>query len=219
MNYTFQWGAVWKVWPELAHGALITIELTVLSMVLGLIFGALLALARTSNSWALRMLSHAWVEIARNTPALLQVYLAYFGLGAFGIHLDAWWAVLAAVTFNSGGYLTEILRGGLQSVSPRQRAAASSLGMKPWQVYSYVVLPQVFRIVFLPIMNQAVWALLATSLGSIIGLNDLTGETAIQQSLTFRPFEFYAVAAVAYYAIAKVVILGARGLGHRLFRY
>ena len=213
MNYTFQWGAVWKVWPELAHGALVTIELTILSMVFGLVAGALLALARTSGSRALRAASLTWVEIARNTPALLQVYLAYFGLGAFGIHLDPWWAVLAAVTFNSGGYLTEILRGGLQ------RAAAASLGMKRWQVYAYVILPQVFRIVFLPIMNQGVWALLATSLGTIIGLNDLAGETAIQQSLTFRPFEFYAVAAAAYYVIAKAMILSARGLGRRLFRY
>jgi polar amino acid transport system permease protein len=91
--------------------------------------------------------------------------------------------------------------------------------MKPWQAYVYVVLPQVFRIVFLPIMNQVVWALLGTSLGMIIGLNDLAGETAIQQSLSFRPFEFYAVAAAVYYLIAKAVILSAHGLGRRLFRY
>jgi polar amino acid transport system permease protein len=219
MDYTFQWGAVWKVWPDLAHGALITIELTVLSMLLGLACAVPLALARTAHEWPLRLLSQAWVETARNTPALLQVYLAYFGLGAFGIHLDPWWAVLLAVGFNNAGYLTEIVRGGLRAVSRQQRAAALSLGMHPWQAYVYIIIPQVFRIVFLPIMNQVVWALLATSLGMIIGLNDLAGETAIQQSLTFRPFEFYAVAALLYYAIAKGVILTARGLGHRLFRY
>ena len=219
MKYRFQWGAVWKVWPELAHGALITIELTLLSMVLGLLFGILLALAKRSHRRPLRFISNSWVEVARNTPALLQVYLAYFGLGAFGIHLSAWWAVLVAIGFNNAGYLTEILRGGLQSISPQQRAAALSLGMHPWQAYSYVVLPQVLRIVFLPIMNQVVWALLGTSLGMIIGLNDLAGETAIQQSLTFRPFEFYAVAALVYYVIAKGIILTAHGLGRRLFRY
>jgi hydroxyproline transport system permease protein len=219
MNYRFQWGAVWRVWPELAHGALITIELTLLSMLLGLLFGVLLALAKTGGQRPLRMLSNGWVGIARNTPALLQVYLAYFGLGAFGIHLSSWWAVLVAISFNNAGYLTEILRGGLQAVSPQQRSAALSLGMKPWQAYGYVVLPQVFRIVFLPIMNQVVWALLGTSLGMIIGLNDLAGETAIQQSLSFRPFEFYTIAAVVYYLIAKTVILSAHGLGRRLFRY
>jgi His/Glu/Gln/Arg/opine family amino acid ABC transporter permease subunit len=219
MDYTFQWAAVWKVWPDLAHGAIITAELTVFSMVLALAIGIPLALSRTSKFVILRAFSRWWVEIARNTPALLQVYLAYFGLGAFGIHLDAWWGVLAAVTFNSAGYLTEILRGGLQAVNKQQRGAALSLGMTPWQAYVYVILPQVLRLVFLPVMNQVVWALLATSLGMMIGLNDLAGETAIQQSLTFRPFEFYAVTAVIYYAIAKVVILTAHGLAHRLFRY
>lgn len=219
MDYTFQWGVVWKAWPELAHGALVTIELTVLCMLLGLVFGTLLAVAKLSQRWALELLSQCWVEIARNTPALLQVYLAYFGLGAFGIHLEPWWAVLLAVTFNSSGYLTEILRGGLLAVSPQQRAAALSLGMRSWQVYGHVILPQVLRIVFLPIMNQLVWTLLATSLGMIIGLNDLAGETAIQQSLTFRPFEFYTVAALLYYLIAKSMIVTSQALGRRLFRY
>src|SRR5262249_44569495 len=148
-----------------------------------------------------------------------QVYLAYFGLGAFGIHLDPWWAVLVAVTFNAAGYLTEILRGGLRAVAPQQRTAALSLGMRPWQAYGYVVFPQLLRVTFLPIMNQAVWALLATSLGMIIGLDDLAGETAIQQSLTFRPFEFYLVAALIYYVIAKAIILSARLIAARLFRY
>jgi len=219
MDYTLQCGVVWKAWPELAHGALVTIELTVLCMLLGLAFGTLLAVAKLSQRRALGLLSQCWVEIARNTPALLQVYLAYFGLGAFGIHLDPWWAVLLAVTFNSAGYLTEILRGGLLAVSPQQRAAALSLGMRSWQAYGYVILPQVLRIVFLPVMNQLVWTLLATSLGMIIGLNDLAGETAIQQSLTFRPFEFYTVAALLYYLIAKSMIVTAQASGRRLFRY
>jgi hydroxyproline transport system permease protein len=219
MGYTFQWGAVWKAWPELAHGVLITVELTILTMLFGLAIALPLALAKTSDRRRLNLISKCWVEVARNTPALLQVYFAYFGLGAFGIHLDPWWAVLVAVTFNNAGYLTEILRGGLQAVSPQQRAAALSLGMRMWQAYGYIIIPQVMRLVFFPIMNQVVWALLATSLGMIIGLNDLAGETAIQQSLTFRPFEFYTVAAVIYYAIAKAIIFSARLLARRLFDY
>jgi polar amino acid transport system permease protein len=219
MDYNFQWGVVWSAWPELAHGALITIELTLLCMFLGLVLGIVLAVAKISQRWLPRLLSQCWVEIARNTPALLQVYLAYFGLGALGIHLGAWWAVLVAVTFNTAGYLTEILRGGLLAISPAQPAAAASLGMKTWQVYGYVILPQVFRIVFFPMMNQLVWTLLATSLGMIIGLNDLAGETAIQQSLTFRPFEFYSVAALIYYVIAKGMIATSQALARRLFCY
>jgi hydroxyproline transport system permease protein len=219
MDYTFQWAAVWNAWPELAHGALVTIELTLLTMALGLVAGTMLAIVKRTGPRFLRAPAIAWIETARNTPALLQVYLAYFGLGAFGIHLDPWWAVLLAVSFNNAGYLAEIIRGGLSAINPQQRAAALSLGMHPVQVYAYIVLPQVARIVFLPVMNQVVWALLATSLGMIIGLNDLTGETAIQQSLTFRPFEFYAVAGLAYYLMAKAIILSAQLAARRLFRY
>ena len=124
MKYRFQWGAVWKVWPELAHGALITLEITVFSMVLGLLFGILLALAKRSDRRLLRLISNSWVEVARNTPALLQVYLAYFGLGAFGIHLSASWAVLVAIGFNNAGYFTNLPRRIAIDKSPAARRRA-----------------------------------------------------------------------------------------------
>jgi len=219
IDYTFQWGPVIKAWPALAQGALLTIEITVLSMLIGLGAALLLALWRRSRNRLAHGFATAWVELARNTPALLQIYLTYLGLGAFGLHLDAYTAVLAAVAFNNAGYLTEIVRGGLESMSPQQRSAALSLGMTQVQAYRHIIFPQVLRIVFLPTMNQEVWAMLGSSLGMIIGLDELTGATAFQQSLTFRPFEFYFVAAVAYYVLAKAIILSARGVATRLFRY
>ena len=219
LDYTFQWRPVFQVWPELAHGALITVEITVFSMLIGLAFALALALGRRSRSWPLHSLSTAWVELARNTPALLQIYMVYFGLGAFGIHLGAYVAVLAAVSFNNAGYLTEIVRGGLESISAQQRIAALSLGMTRLQAYRYIVFPQVLSTVFLPVMNQVIWAMLGSSLGMIIGLDELTGATAFQQSLTFRPFEFYSVAAVVYYVMAKTIMLTARLVSARLYRY
>ena len=196
-----------------------TLEITILSMVIGLAIAMVLAVWRHSNHRILRAISASWVELARNTPALLQIYMAYFGLGAFQINVSAYTAVLSAIAFNNAGYLAEIVRGGLETINRQQRWAARSLGMTQLQAYRHIIFPQVLRLVFGPIMNQVIWAMLGTSLGMIIGLNELTGETAFQQSLTFRPFEFFFAAAVIYYALAKAITLGSKVISLRYFRY
>lgn len=219
MNYTLHFDPVWKAREPLLWAAATTLEITVLSMIVGTIIAVPLALAKIEGGRSMRLPASSWIEIARNTPCLFQIYVFYFGLGAFGIHLSTYFSVLLALTFNNAGYMAEIVRGGLRAISPNQRRAALSLGMTPVQSYLYVVLPQLFRVIFHPSTNQLMWALLNSSLGMMIGLHELTGETAFQQSLTFRPFEFYAVAAVGYYVMAKSIILASRGLSARLFRY
>ena len=148
-------------------------------------------------------MSAIWVACARNTPALLQIYVAYFGLGTFGLHLSPYLSVLAAITFNNAGYLAEILRGGIDSVPPSQHQTALGLGLTHFQTYAYVIFPQVLKVVFLPIANQIILAMLNSSLGMVIGLQELTGMTTFLQSQTFRPFEFYFAAAVIYFIVAK----------------
>ena len=218
-EYTFQWRPVLEVWPELAEGALVTIELTVVAMGLGTVLGMALAVGRTLRNPLGYALSSAWVETARNTPALLQIYLAYFGLGALGVHVDPYTAVLGGLTFINAGYMAEILRGGFAAVSPWQRSAALSLGMNRLQAYVYVIFPQVFRAVFWPSTNQLIYMMLGSSLGMIIGLRELTGVANYYQSLTFRTFEFFLAIAAIYYLIAKLMILLARAAATRLFRY
>jgi polar amino acid transport system permease protein len=218
MNYVPHWGAVWQARDALLDGARITLELTVLSMAVGTAIGVLLALARRSDSRWLSAAASAWIETARNTPCLFQIYMAYFGLGTIGLHLDSYSAVLGALVFNNAGYMAEIIRGGLNAMPPTQRAAALSLGLRPAQAYVYVILPQVLRMVYYPSTNQLMWALLNTSLGMTVGLQELSGATSFQQSLTFRAFEFFAVAAVLYYLLAKIVMGLSRLVGMRLFR-
>lgn len=203
-EYTFQWRVVWKHWPELVQGGILTLQITILSIILGLAIASVLAVLQDSKYQTARGVASIWVALARNTPALLQIYMAYFGLGAFGIHLSPYAAVLGAITFNNAGYLTEILRGGFNSIPASQKYAAQGLGLSKNQAYVYVILPQVLQIVFLPIMNQVIWAMLGTSLGMVIGLQELTGMTTFLQSQTFRPFEFYFVAACLYLVIAKL---------------
>lgn len=220
MKYTFHWVPALRALPDMLWGALVTLEVAVLSMVLGVFFAVLLALASRSNIGLLRAAATTWVETARNTPALFQIYMAYFGLGSFGIHLDSFPALLAGITFNNAGYLAETFRGGLRAVPETQTRAARSLGMGPIQAFRLIVLPQLFRVVFYPMTNQMVWAILMTSLGVVVGLNnDLTGVTQELNVRSFRTFEYFALAAVIYYLIAKFVTLSARLIAWRLFRY
>jgi polar amino acid transport system permease protein len=176
-----------------------------------------LAAIQNSRFSILRAIVISWIALARNTPALLQIYLAYFGLGAVGIHLSSYAAVLAAIAFNNAGYLTEILRGGITSIPRNQNLAGLGLGLTAVQTYVYILLPQVLKAVFLPITNQVVWAMLGTSLGMIIGLQELTGMTTFLQSQTFRPFEFYFVTACMYVVIAKLLTFSARLAARKMF--
>jgi polar amino acid transport system permease protein len=219
-NYTFHWNQAFRALPQMLEGALVTIQIAVLSMLIGIAAGVLLALAKDSRIFALRAFANTWIETARNTPALFQIYMAYFGLGSIGIFVDSYAALLLGIAFNNAGYLAETFRGGLRAVPATQNRAARSLGFGAVGAFRLIVLPQMFRAVFHPMTNQMVWAVLMTSLGVIVGLNtDLTGVTQELNTRTFRTFEFFALAAVIYFVIAKIVTGGARLIAWRLFRY
>lgn len=215
-EYTFYWSVVWNKLPALLDGARRTIEVTALSMLIGSLIALPLALVRARAGGAAYRVATAWVELSRNTPALFQIYLAYFGLGAIGIDIPSYAALLAALSFNNAGYLAEIFRGGIAAVPATQYAAARSLGMTATQSYTRVIFPQVFVMVFFPYVNQLNWALLNSSLGSIIGVAELTGATQTSLAESFRTFEFFVIAAALYYAISKAIGLLARVLAWRL---
>jgi polar amino acid transport system permease protein len=219
-GYTFRWNQAFQALPRMLDGALVTIEIALLSMAIGVAVAVALTLFRRSGSRILRGFAASWVEIARNTPALFQIYMAHFGLGAFGIHLSPFTSLLAGIAFNNAGYLAENFRGALKGIPETQARAGRSLGMSSLQAFRLIVLPQMLRIAFLPVTNQMVWAILMTSLGVTVGMNtDLAGVTQELNARSFRTFEFFALAAVIYYAIAKAVTLAARLLAARLFRY
>ena len=219
-GYTFQWKQVFARLPQMLAGALVTMQIAVLSMVIGIVLAVLLTLFRQSGSRLLSGIATAWVEIARNTPALFQIYMAHFGLASFGIHLSPYVSLLVGITFNNAGYLAENFRGALKAIPETQTRAGRSLGMSPLQAFRYIVVPQMLRIAFLPMTNQMVWAVLMTSLGVTVGMNtDLFGVTQDLNALTFRTFELFAVAAVIFYLIVKVIQTAARLIAWRLFRY
>ncbi|MFJ6321403.1 MULTISPECIES: amino acid ABC transporter permease [unclassified Rhizobium] len=219
-SYTFHWNQAFKVLPQLLDGAVVTLQIAVMSMAIGLVCALVLTLFRLTGNRVLSGIASTWVEIARNTPALFQIYMAHFGLGNFGIHLSPFTALLVGIAFNNAGYLAENFRGALKAIPDTQTRAGRSLGMTSLQAFRLIVLPQMLRIAFLPITNQMVWAILMTSLGVTVGMNtDLAGVTQELNARSFRTFEFFALAAVIYYLIAKLVTLLARLAAWRMFRY
>ena len=219
MDYTFHWRPVFRTLPDLLQAGLLTMEVAVLAMLIGIGLGLGLALIRMSGRRSILWFAVGWIEIARNTPALLQLFFFGFGLGAFGIHLSPYFIVLCGLSFNNAGYLAENFRGGFKAIPETQLRAARSLGMTAVQAYARIVIPQVFRIVYHPMTNQLVWSVLMSSLGMLVGFRELSGETQFMASKTFRIFEFFAAAAIIYYVIVKLILGASRLLSWRLFRY
>ncbi len=220
INYSFRWNQALQSLPQMLEGALVTMQIAILSMVIGIVIAIMLTVFRRSGSRILSGIATTWVEIARNTPALFQIYMAHFGLGGFGIHLSPYMSLLIGITFNNAGYLAENFRGALKAIPDIQTRSARSLGMGAGQAFRYVVMPQMLRISFLPMTNQMVWAVLMTSLGVVVAMNtDLYGITSELNARTFRTFEYFSIAAVIFYVITKIITLSARLLAARLFRY
>lgn len=221
MDYTFHWRPVLRRLPELLDAALATLHVAGLSIVIGIVIGLLLAIVRMNASGRLRPLTWVatgWIELARNTPALFQLFFFGFGLGAFGIHLSPFTIVLCGLSFNNAGYLAENFRGGFKALPVTQLRAARSLGMSATQAYVHVIIPQVLRMVYYPLTNQMVWAVLMSSLGMLVGFQELTGSTQFFASRTYRIFEYFAVTAVIYYCLVKLILLASHIIAKRFLR-
>jgi polar amino acid transport system permease protein len=218
MDYQFHWNTVFQKLPEMLEGAFVTLHVSVISMLIGIVIAVFLAIVKMNQIKPFSYIASVWIEISRNTPALFQIYMAYFGLGAFGIHLSPYIAVLSALIFVNAGYLAETFRGGFQSIPKTQYSASKSLGMTSFQSYWHIILPQMFRRIYHPMTNQFVWSILMSSLGILVGMSELSGETQRLQSLSFRTLEFFMVAAVMYYIITKFVLISASLISRRLFK-
>ena len=202
MNYTFDFMSVFANWDRLLMGAWLTIQLSALSIALGFVVGTLCAIAGKSRLALVRGLVHAYVEIIRNTPLLVQVFLVFFGLASIGWKLSAETAAVIALTVNVGAYTTEIMRAGINSIHPGQIEAAECLGVSRLHVYWHVVLLPAVERVYPSLTSQFILLMLASSITSQISAEELTATANLVQSETFRSFEVYAVIAVAYLALS-----------------
>lgn len=202
MKYVFHFDVVLDHWPALLDGAWLTIRLSAMAMVLGLAIAVVCAYARTAGPRPVRWLIAAYVEIIRNTPFLVQIFLVYFSLPGLGIRLDANEAALAAMVANLGAYATEIVRAGIDAVPQGQIEAARALGLKRLYIFRFVVLFPALKTVFPALASQFILLMLGSSVVSAISAVELTAVTNTLQSTTFRSFEFYFAATALYLVMA-----------------
>ena len=202
MHYAYHFNVVWDHWRDLAEGAWLTIQLSALAMTIGLAVATVCVYAKTAGPGPLRRAVATYVEVIRNTPFLVQIFIIYFSLPTLGISVGANEAALAAMVVNFGAYGTEILRAGIEAIGHGQIDAAKALGLSRLQTFRYVVLFPALKTVFPALASQFILLMLASSVVSAISAVELTAITNSLVSTTFRPFEFYFVATGLYLVMA-----------------
>jgi len=213
MRYSFHFEVFTDHLPRFIAGARIAFELVALAMVIGFVIGAFGAVARRSKNKFAYGVATAYVELFRNTPLLVQLYLVYFGIPELGISISSYPAALIALSLNNGAYLTEIERAGMEGIHRNEIEAGLALGLSYPQVLVRIVFPHVFRIIYPPFANQAILIFLGTSLTGLIAVPEMTYQARILEAETFRPFEIYTGLAILYVvgtliATWTLVILG-----------
>ena len=204
-----------RVYPFFLEAAVVTIELSVLTALLGLTCGALGAAARMSRLTILRWIGATYVSLWRGTPALIQVFILYFGGPQIGIQLDSFAAGTIALGVNIGAYMTETIRGAIVSVDKGQTEAARTLGMSRWQTMHKVVLPQAARMMIRPLGVNINALIKGTALVAPISVVELTYTAQRFIGSTYKPFEMFLLSGLLYIVIIYVVGHGINWLDRR----
>lgn len=208
MNYTFDFASVLEQWPLLAQGAWVTVKLSFCATVLGFILGTLCALARNSRLGWLRAVAGGYVELIRNTPLLIQAYLLIFGLSSAGLTMPIMAGAVLALVINIGAYTCEIVRAGIESIPKDQLEAGECLALSRLQVFWHVVLRPAVERVYPSLTSQFVLLMLASSIMSAVGAEELLGVANRIQSDTYRNFEVFIVLWGVYLALSWLMRLG-----------
>ncbi len=203
---TFDMDLVFNSFPLLLVGAGVTIQITVLSTAIGFVIGLIVGVARISHVRLLRMLAEVYVEFFRGTPLLVQIFLFYFALPVLtGQRIDTFIAAISACGINSGAYVAEIFRAGIQSVDDGQMEAGRSLGMTWLQTMRYIIVPQAFKRVIPPLGNEFIAMLKDSSLVSVIGFEELTRRGQLIIAKTYGSFEIWMSVAVIYLVMTLTI--------------
>ena len=185
--------------PLLFLGAGVTIKITALSVGFGIIIGLFVGIARISEFRLLRLSAAVYVDFLRGTPLLVQIFLVYFALPVVtGQHMDPFLAAISACSINSGAYIAEIFRAGIQSVDNGQMEAGRSLGLSWAQTMRYIIVPQAFKRVIPPLGNEFIALLKDSSLVSVIGFEELTRRGQLIIARTYGSLEIWTAVALIY---------------------
>lgn len=198
MDFTF----LPKYYMFFLNGAKFTLVLAFFTVIFGVMLGVILALMRISNSKLLKFLGTVYVEFIRGTPVLVQVYLIYYGLPSMlGLNLPDMAAGILALSINSGAYVAEIIRAGIQAVDNGQLEAARSLGMKYTTAMRYIIIPQAIKNILPALGNEFIVVIKESSIVSVIGIHELMYNADTVRGNTFRAFEPLIIAALMYFVM------------------
>ncbi|MUM23586.1 ABC transporter substrate-binding protein/permease [Mycobacterium sp. CBMA271] len=207
-----------NLWPMARAMLTVTIPLTIISFVIGLVLALGVALARMSDHRALSGLARVYISIIRGTPLLLQLFLIFFALPEFGVKISPFPAAVIAFSLNVGGYAAEIIRSSIMSVPRGQWEAASSLGMSYGTTLWRIVIPQASRIAVPPLSNTLISLVKDTSLASAILVTDVMRTAQVAAAPTFQFFTLYATAGVYYWIVCMAMSVAQDRLEQRLER-
>jgi len=197
----WNWEGFWSYFTNLylLEGALWTIGLTISTLVLGGLIGLLLAVMRLGRHKALSRAAQVYIWIFRGTPLLVQLIIIYTGLPQLGlVRFNVVQSAIIGLALNEAAYLSEILRGGILSVAKGQSEAARALGLKPFQIFRLVVMPQALRVIIPPLGNSVNGLLKTTSIASVISMEEVLRRGQILMQQKFQILEVFMVVAIIY---------------------
>ncbi|MDQ0393889.1 amino acid ABC transporter permease [Labrys monachus] len=203
------WLSVADYIPDMLHSCLVVVEITLVVILLSWICGLAAALGKMSPLAVLRWPSQFYIWFIRGTPTLIQIFIVYFGIPQFGVRMSPFVAGSLALGIGSGAYVAEIIRSGLLAIPKGQMESTTAIGMSRRQSLQHIILPQVVRIIVPALTNEAVSTLKNTSLLSVITIIELTLQSQIIISATFRPFDFYIIAAFMYLFMTTALMAAA----------
>ncbi|MCB1492998.1 MAG: amino acid ABC transporter permease [Rhodobiaceae bacterium] len=219
MNYTFQFNVVWRNFDALLQGAWLTFQLGTLAFAGGLMVGLVLASIKSFGPRPARFLVDTYVVFITNTPALIQIYFLYFGLPEVGIRWSNEACVLIGLTLNAGAYLTMILRAGFLSVHKAEMEAGITLGMSLVQQIRYIIVPHIAKSIYPALANFFIVILvMGTSVGALIGVDELTGQAINLSTVNYRWLEYFTVVAGMYVVLTFIASIGLALAGRWAFR-
>ena len=208
-------GLIFRIYPYFLEAAWVTVQLSVYSIILGLTVGALIAAAKLSRSRLLRIAGTVYVSIFRGTPALIQLFILYFGGPQIGINLDAFEAGIIGLGLNIAAYMAETMRGAIIAVDKGQNEASRTIGMSRFQTMRKVILPQAARLMIKPLGVNINAQIKGTALVSAISVVELTYTAQRYIGSTYKPFEMFLLAGVIYMVLIYVTGLGINWLDRK----
>ena len=211
MDYHFNFSYIWRHFDRLLYGLVLSLELALVSIAIGMIIGLLLALVYVESGKSIRFFVASYVELIRNSPLLLLVYLIFYGIPSIGwFQYSATTSFIATLSIYSGAYLVEVFRSGLASVPEGQIDAGKAIGMKPWQRLISIRIPTMFRIVLPALSNTYISLFKDTSIASVIAVPELMYGAQWINFNTFRIIEVYTVITPMYLVTGYVILLSLR---------